>query len=306
MGVFDYLQSLLPNNETANIRRNISNIKKVVGKHTLPSAESLITVIDANWQFKNADMAKLNKFFSAELPKKMDFKFRNPNMLQCAVYGLQCLDKNLDIIDNLTVNLFKSESFSASTLSYNKANILQYVEAADFYVRYVRCLLNFASTTELAEVQNVKDTKGYGPSDLEYLKSRSYDFVRVSTIISLNTNKTKEALSKTSDMLVTGDDSATKVVVGSKGIDPLGFSNLPFPISFIFRVRMGAMSCDVDNYEAAKSEALSVEYRVMLLKEHIENGYGDAVVEKSLEVQEDRLLKLKRKIEEMEEEYDVN
>lgn len=307
MSILNYLQSLLPNNETSTILRSTKNIKNVISKHTLPAAEQLVSVLDHNWDFKNKDMAELNKYLSVEMPKRMEFKYRSPNMLICAVYGLQCALKNLDVVEGVVPKLFKADAFSTSGITYSKAAVLQYIEACDFFVKYARCLFNYASSAELNEVQGVKDTKAAGPNDLDYLKSRRLDFLRIATAVSLNTVKTKWLLQKASDMLVTtNDDSAVKAIAGTEGTDPFGFSSLPFPISFIFRIRMNSMSSEVDNYEASKAEALAVEYRILLLKEHIENGYGDALVEKSLEVQEDRLLKLKRSIEKAEEDYELN
>jgi hypothetical protein len=47
-----------------------------------------------------------------------------------------------------------------------------------------------------------------------------------------------------------------------------------------------------------------VEYRILLMKQKIENGVGDAATERLLEVHEERMEKLRYKIAKLEQEYD--
>lgn len=309
MSIADYLQTLLPNNEVSKITRSIRNLQNVIGKYTLPAGQALESVIDYQYKFKNRDMIQLNDFITKELSAKLKLKqqVRGANMVMTTVQLLGCLNENLSIVEDTVNKVFKGDNFSATTISYAKANILQYVEAADFFTKYARCLLNYVSSVELSDVQGVREVKGIAPNDLNLLRTGRFDFAKIGLVVALPQLKTQSAITKASDMIVTSDsNAAVNVVVGRSGTDPFGFSSLPFPMSLIFRMRMNSMDAGVDNYEAAKAEAQAVEYRVLLIKEHIQNGYGDAAVERSLDVQEDRLMKLKRKIEKLEEDYELN
>lgn len=307
MSIFNFLQGLRPTGETSQVIRNIDNIKKTIDKQTLPSATALAEICSFDYKFKNKDMATLNAALVKELPTAMGYKLRSPNMVLLVTYGLEKLTGNLSIISDLVPKIFKGEAFSTSVLTYSKANVMQYVECAAFFVRYARTLLNYVSCVELASVQGVVAKGGFGPDDLKFLNERRFDFIRIATAMTMEMNKTKDTIKQLSDMVITPtENDSVNVVVGKSRINPFGFSNLPFPMSLIWRLRLNEVDAEISEYEAAKEEANAIEYRIILMREHIERGHGDAATERTLELTEARLMGVKRKIERMEKEYGLD
>ena len=93
-----------------------------------------------------------------------------------------------------------------------------------------------------------------------------------------------------------------RAVFGNR-IDPVGFSNVPFPLSLWYHARLSIANYQMDNYDDTIATAKAVELRVMLYKKKLATGEGDAAIEELLSIQEKRLMELRRKQERLEKKY---
>lgn len=306
MELFDYLTKLLPSTETSRVNDGIKNIRKVINTSAIPALESACSVFTNEYKYKDRDLALLNDLIVKGVkPADVGYSLTRPNSFQLIQHVMRKLETNLDLISDSVISIFKGKAFTSNGLTYNKGNLLQYVEAADFYIRYVRKYYNYATSVELAKLSNIPRPDGVGPDDLEYLKTYMPSFIHLTITFGLDANDTKRVVKKISNMQIAEDVASIQSIVGYSALDPWGFSSLPWPISIIYRYQLNDAEKVLDDYRAAEAEVKAVEYRVLLMQELIDNGHGDAAMEQRLEVYNDRILKNKRIMADIEEKYGV-
>ena len=299
MSVMTFIKGLLPSFESSKVKDGLRLAAEDLASKIAPIVKNLVRCFDRNWKYKNKDAkwlienihVKVNKLPpNASLFEKIDWIISN---LGTTIPFIQTeLDRKL------------SREVAIIGLSYSKANLLQYCEIVTFFKQYVTIFVNFISAAELNAIDGKQRVEGVGPDDVEWLRAKYAIFITACRILSYEVNALKTELSRIPDMTI---DSTTEkeanIIIGSSKLDPFGFASLPFPISLLYHLRLRGVESDAEEYEDLKATATAIEYRIILLKQRIDSGSGDAALEKQLSIQEDRLLTQRRRLAKLEEQY---
>jgi len=304
VSISNYIQSLLPSFEASRVKDNLTNLSQELDQYTVPSFKTMAETFPENWKWKNADVEKINKTIVSGYRNKVPM--RNANSLEIIQAVLVNMQTTLPMVQLQVSKVFGNE-IAAAGLSFNKATLLQYAEAAEFMINYSRVYYNYLSAVELAALEGDRSIpEGVGPDDLMYLMAKRHTFTIALNIMAITVKDVRTDLKDIPDALVsTSSEEDMKLVVGANKIDPFGFASLPFPISLVYHAGLAIADWQMDRYDRAQVEARVLEYRSLLLKQQIETGNGDAAVESRLRDEEARLKVMKRKIARLEEKYEL-
>lgn len=301
MKVVSFLAHILPSFEANRITETLVNREREIDNHLVPQYDAVIPVFGNKYKFKNPIIRKLDTYFVKNVKLK---QVRNANSLLLIRSVATNLQQTIPFYKGLAADNF-AKVVAKDGLTYNKSNILRFTETVDFYVNYARVYINVMSAAERAALDGLTTPiEGIGPSDLEYLDKNSAAFAAASRVLSFKLEAAKAAQKEIVDMVVPAtieEEQEATAMVGFRRTDPLGFAELPFPLSLVLTVRQSWTNWQVDKYEEAKAQTKAIEYRMLLIREKIEHDGGDAALEKQLEFYESQLLTLRRKTEKFEE-----
>ena len=298
----EYLSKILPTFEGSRVKSNLDSVIKEIDT-VVPTVRGLTEVWPDKYIFKSSEITLIDDAIKQHYKGKSPA--RNANSVDIIHAALVNMQTTLPYIKSKVSKLFKG-GISTDGLSFTKANVLNFTEAAEYFVRYSRIYLNYMTAAEQAELDSKQITKTIGPDDLEFISINRFTFIACLNVMSIELKELKKGFGSITDMIIDAkSEGAITSTVGKSAIDPFGFSPVPFPLSLIYRVRLNVSEYQITRYEEAVSEAKAIEYRTLILKERIENGQGSAAIEKRLALEEEHLLKLRRKIAKLEEKYGV-
>lgn len=223
------------------------------------------------------------------------------NYLTASYVVLAALDEKLEVLGKLIDKAF-SKDVGSSSISFLRANILQYLEVASFSSRYARRLLLWTLSEEQDSANSpFRLPKAMSKAEERWIWDNRDNFAKCLSILSIDTHKMQSSFQAVPDMVVAPDDiAAVEATVGSTKTDPFHFGFIPVRLNPIYYIRMSIAEWQVNRYKAAIEEKRALEYRLLALKD---SGGGDAKLEQEIAYTEGRVQKLNKRIAEMEEGY---
>ncbi len=304
MSVTNYVKGLLPSFESSRVKDNLTNLSQEIDQFTLPSTKGMAETFPHDWKWKNKNVETLDKAIRSSYKGKV-FK-RDASALELIEHALVNMQTTLPLMKMQADKAF-ARTISSEGLTFDRAAILQFSEAATFFVNYARVMVNYLSAAELSELDGSRKVAGIAPDDEEYLLANRYTFAIALSIMCVDGKELKSEMAHIPTSIVeSGNEDDMVAVVGKGKMDPFGFASLPFPLSLIYRAGLSIADWQVNRYDQAQEEANVQQYRMILLKERIENGQGDAATENALKDAEERLKLARRKITKMEEDYGID
>jgi hypothetical protein len=305
MSVVEYIKGMLPSFEASSLRDSLMNLADELDSETIPSMKALAEALPGKRDWASAEVKQLNDVIVTGYKGKVPY--RDANSLELIHKVATNMQTTLPLLKNQVTKEFGARVVS-SGLTFGKANLLQLAEVAEFFVNYARLYFNYVSAVEL---NNLSDSRrpldGVAPDDQQYLMANRHSFVIAMRIMDTDAKQLESDLGKIPDMLIDATAEADmRVVVGSGRMDPFHMANLPFPLSFSYRIGMIWAERQLARYDQAKADARALEYRTILIKQRLEQGKGDAALERRLKDEEERLNLIKQKIEKMEKKYGLN
>lgn len=303
MNVSEYVKGLLPSFEANRVKDGLANLSKEIDQCTLPNTQGLKEVFPANWKWKDQTIAKLERALQTEC--KGHVKLVNPSIIEIVEFALENMQTTVPFVQMKCDKVF-NRIIATNGITFDRAAVLQYAETAEFYVNYVRILLNFITAKERCALEGNREVKGIGPEDEEYLNANIVLFGIATNIMSVDARKLKSEMDSIPDSAVdSSNEEELKVVIGESKLTPLNFAALPFPISALFRIGLFRTESQVKRFDRAVQDSKVTQYRILVLKDLINEGRSDAAIEAELADAEEELKMINYDISMMEEKYDV-
>lgn len=185
-------------------------------------------------------------------------------------------------------NVF-SVSFTNTNLSFDKANILKFIEALAFYIRYARKYMLLLVAAEASQAGRSTPSK-LTPAESEWIDSNMDQFAGLYTAMSQPPAVFKSKLAGASAAQI--EESTYQVAQQSLGMnktDPLdmaGFSPRANPFMLFGRF---LAEMQVERYNVAKEEYFGLQMRLQELRD-IRDGQGASpVIGKQIQAYEKRV-----------------
>lgn len=281
----------------------VSDAQRVSGeiKSVLQPAYKQAAELMKSWKFQSEEIEAYTKLFAREA------KSTRGNMIVSIEQSIPQVLKNLETVEEL-INAGLDEETAAGGLTYFKAQLLQFLEAASFYSAYGRAFLNFVYvhesakyiTEENSEVDSIE--AHLVPAEITYIEANFRTFIAVYNAVT-HSGDLKKVFGSIPDIVVTDENAKTLPhTVGATKIDPLAFGLIAPWLNPIYHVRMKIAEWQVERYQLAQQELRQLQMRNLAL-EQLKKGQPNAKLQQEIEYNERRIQGLKAKLVKMERDY---
>jgi hypothetical protein len=203
------------------------------------------------------------------------------------VASLENMRTNLDVVEREARALF-SVQFTNTSLTFNRATVLKYVDAMNFYVRYGRKFLLYLVGAEAAQLGKAAPMK-WSTGEVDWVHTNMQQFVNLFVAMSLTDKELKQRIHGTSSAEL--NDETFDLALSSLGAakaDPLqleGFSPQSNPLML-----MGKFLAEwrFASYQTAKEEYYCLQLRLQELRELQAGNPSSLVIQ-------DRIVKFERR-----------
>lgn len=298
MQIQDYLASLLPSFEADRVKKDILTLREELKNTTLPAYSA------AADNFKRVNLiAKMTQDYDKRFQQIVKVDVRG-NYVIVTNEVMHRLAGNLDALEGLVDRYFANDVV-AKGLTFLKANLIQYLEACSFALRYGRKLLLWTYQCETNAAK--KDVAAMGQELTEYernyLAKNAQHFANVIRILSGKAKELETAIEQCPDVVITAENvPVLQRTMGLAKTDPFKFNLIPVKLNPIYHIRMAIAEYQVKCYKTAIEEKRTLEYQLMAL-ENARTGKKDPKLEEAIEYNQNRLQKMNVDIQRMEEEY---
>ena len=291
------LASLLPSFEADRVKRDILTIREELKNTTLPAYTNASDYFKRN-KLAGVDTQDYDKQFNGLVKTAI-----RGNYVQVTADVFKQLGDNLDTVERLADRYFAND-IVAKGLTFLKANLLQYVEACSFALRYGRKLLLWTYQVETNTLQKSSDLgQELTQFEREYLKTNAVHFGNVIRILAGKAAELEASITQVPDVVITDENiPVMQRTVGLTKLDPFRFNLIPVKLNPVYYIRMAFAEYQVKCYKASLEEKRVLEYRLLAM-ENAKSGKNDAKLEEAIEYTTQRLQKLNVEIARMEEDY---
>lgn len=273
MNFLEYIEGLLPVNSRTDLLNQIASIRDSYDDTLAPLIVDIEEVF-AGYTFKS----KLMKDYDTQLRKNVNVSRSSFNVL---IASLGNIRDNLDVITNEARALF-SIQFTNENLTFNRATVLKYVDAVNFYVRYARKFFLYLVAAEAGLAGKAYPMR-WSPAENDWIQKNLQQFVNLFPAMILTKQELKTRLNSASSAEIHAD--TYELAVSSMGLtktDPLqldGFSPQSNPLMLlgkkIVEYRHAA-------YLVAKDEYYCLQLRLQEMREVLEDTPTSAVLQKRI------------------------
>lgn len=275
MNFLEYIQGLLPVNSRTDLLNQIASIRDSYDDTLAPLIADIEEVF-AGYTFKS----KLMKDYDTQLRKTVNVSKSSFNVM---IASLGNIRDNLDVITNEARALF-SIQFTNENLTFNRATVLKYVDAVNFYVRYARKFLLYLVGAEVGLASGGKSmAMRWSPAETDWVQKNLQQFVNLFPAMVLTKQELKTRLNSASSAEIHED--TYELAVSSMGLvktDPLqldGFSPQSNPLMLlgkkIVEYRHAA-------FLVAKDEYYCLQLRLQEMREVLEETPASPVLQKRI------------------------
>lgn len=291
-----FVSLMLPTFEKGRLTEELGVVRNEIKEITLPPLREAHEFYRVG-KLKSKQALNYDKNFLKIAP----IQKASGNYVSVSYLVLATVDEKLEVLGKLIDRAF-AKDVGSSSISFLRANILQYLEVASFASRYARRLLLWTLSEEQdSDNSPFRLPKAMSKAEERWIWDNRDNYAKCLAILSIDTRKMETSFQTIPDMVVAPDDiPAVEATVGTVKTDPFHFGFIPVRLNPIYYIRMSIAEWQVSRYKAAVEEKRALEYRLLALKD---NNGGDAKLEQEITYTEGRLQKLNKKIVEMEEGY---
>jgi hypothetical protein len=297
MNILEYVRSLAPVYERKEVLATLQQLQEELRDYTLPVGRDMQEVF-AGENLKSHYAQALTK----ALRKRVMFQGNGVDLL---VQSLEQLENNIPVLEKETKRLF-SFQFTPEKLTYDRANLLRYIEAASFYVRYFRKMA-LRLVAEEALVRGSATPMSWARAEREWLDEGLRNFAGLYKSIAQSESNLKQTLTKTSNAEI---DEATHAVaessIGNSKLDPMSFSQFAPNRNPLFALGKAMAEMKVKRFQASKEEHQALQFRLQELREIEQDGKTSPKLQKLIKHTEQRVEQLDYRITKIEEENQMD
>lgn len=181
-----------------------------------------------------------------------------------------------------------SVSFTNTNLSFDKANVLKFIEALAFYIRYARKYMLFLIAAETSQLGKSTPAK-WTAAESEWIDTNMDQFAGLYVAMAMPPSQFKARLNGASNAQV--EEATFQVAqqsLGTNKIDPLemaGFSPRMNPLMLMGRF---IAEMQVERYNAAKEEYYGIQLRLQEMRDIVAGQGTNPMIQKQIQQYEKR------------------
>lgn len=292
MSILSFIQSL----PSVMERRQVMN---VIDQLKLEYDDTISPIIDDVREAFNGVPKK------SMLAKRMDLVTRryvsfNGDALNLLLNNLTNIRSSFDIIEKDVKSAF-SVQFTNTNMSFERANVLKFIEALAFYIRYARKYLLFLVASESAAIGKATAMK-WSAAEVEWIDAYMGDFAALYQTMALPPSEFKARIQRASNATI--DEATFQMAMQSLGAqktDPLqmdGFSPRQNPFMMLGKF---LSEMQVTRYNEAKEEFYGLQLRLQELNDLKAGEPSNPVIQKQIQAYEKRISEYEYELRTIEE-----
>lgn len=264
MSILKHAASLLPIIDKRTFANDVSDTRNML-LETLPVLENTAKVFKGI-KFKSKAIAQID----ANFVKAVESRIRG-NHVELIYHILSKAKDNVDVIERL--NNKNKGDFVRAAISYSKLQLINYIAATQFALRYARKHMNYVLS---AETNMMKQSKMIGKElskgEEQWLKTRYNHFILIMKALDHSPRELEDLVAKIPDIEIDENNGEAVIAsVGASNIDPMGLGRANFNWSPIYHIRLAFNDWRQAEYESLQDEKKLLEYRLMELEALNEN-----------------------------------
>lgn len=210
----------------------------------------------------------------------------------------------LEFLYQLTETKF-GDQIMRDGITYQKANLLRYLEVVHFITDYSLRFLRWAVVCET--VANYPDAENpeqvFSPADLKWLELNLEPFFSAIKLCSIDLKTLEAGFDEIPEIVVTEDsDPVVTQTVGVAKLDPFNLQGFMPTKNPLYWLQMRWSVRNLDKYQARLEERQAIEMRLLDLRDRQKKNPNPKTAEQ-IEYHERRLAKLDAKIRDQEKDY---
>lgn len=292
-----FITSLLPTFAKSRLLEDINVTLKDLTDNTIPPYATASEYFNRS-KLKSKDATDFNTLFNRAV--KLDRSYTAPNYVGSIYKVLLNSVESLNYI-NKHVDQYFSKDIATAGLTYQRANVLRYVEVAGFVNKYSRKLLLWTYAKEnTAYGLNIENP--FTKAEEEWLYKNREGFLAGIRVMAIKSSVLSGIVASIPNMIVVPEEqSVVEATVGVNAIDPLMMGLIPVKLNPIYHIGLLVAEWQVARYESGVEERRALEYRLLILEGANAGDSPDAKMEKEIIYTQERLKKLNYKLARMEE-----
>lgn len=288
MRLLEYVGSLAPFKERKDLLNQIADLEDEYDSTVAPllsEVRDLILSIEVKSQ--------LGQKYIGSMQRSVNYR---GNFLELFFKSMETVRGNLGLVVQEIRRLFAFQ-FTNTNLTINRANILKYVDALSFYIRWGRKFMLFLVTQE-CQARGKSAPSHWSPAETDWVQSNMDQFIGLYPAMILNPNELKQKFAQASDAEINAEtyDLATRSL-GDAKMDPLrmsGFSPQRNPFLTLGKI---IVEWRIARYKAAQEEYHALQHRLLELRAQLQGDPASPVLQRQIKMYEERL---------SEYEFDIN
>lgn len=275
MSIIKHVSSLLPIIDKRTFANDIADTRNMVGE-SLPVFEEAAKVFKGV-RFKSKPIAAFDTAFVRGVESRM-----RGNHVELMSQIFAKAKENIDVIDRLN-NKHKGD-FVRAAISYNKVQLINFIAATQFALRFARKHLNYVLSAETNVMRQSKMIgKELSKGEEQWLKTRQQHFILVMKALDNSPRELEALVAKIPDIEIDETDGEAVIAsVGINNLDPMGLGRANFNWSPIYHIRLAFNDWRQTEYELLQDEKKLLEYRLMELKD-LNEGKEDPKLQLAIE-----------------------
>lgn len=291
--IFSFLESLTGNFGRKDVLAEVSRLQDELRDHTLPLTEDL-----QNGFVDHGLSSQYHREINAALRRHVKFHGEAVTLIH---ESLKRIDSNLEVIEKEAKRRFPTRT---AKLSYDTANLLQYLQAVGFYLRYYRKMMIRLIAEEGKRHGATKNQ--WARAEIEWLDEGLMAFARLYPAMAVDSSELTQAIKQLSNADL--EAAIQPQAIGNEALTSrqtnllqVGFLAPRFnPIFFLGKMRAEAQ---VKRYQSAQEEAQALQLRLQEMRELKEEGKASPKLQQHIQYTERRIEDLDYRIKKMQEEY---
>lgn len=296
MNILKFIKEILPTTERASVRSSLVNTQQEFTRFNKPLFK------EAGHQFGSLGFkSPWAAAFEKDLEKVAGVKSRGNAIALLDAINLVVEPMFADVANML--DEYFGEDFTNESITVQRYNILQMIEALMLYTEYSRRWL----ITTLRKENNLSvkavsgENDGILPYDLNWLADNRDAFLKVVKIISAKNKDFAKIVESLPEYTVNSTNGLS--ARNERDLDPMGFGFISTRMNPFFYLRMARAKYQITKLQVAELEAQELEFRILALRASLD-GKPDAKKEALANALEDKQLNpLREKIAKWNEEY---
>lgn len=217
---------------------------------------------------------------------------------------LQLVDK-LKVIES-NVNTADKADYIREAIKAMDLNIIRFLELARFTVEYSNALLLALVRCENNVLSELDELDNFTKAEITYIANNSANYWDTLSKLSKSAKELDHSFKSIPDLVLNEDNADSMIsIAGKDKIDPLSMGFLPVSWNPFYHIGMAVAEYQANKFDKIIEERKMIEFK-LLQYQKASQGNSDPLLERRIEVTQERLDKINYEINKCIEEYKLD